>query len=309
MPERLIIKSDFSRQDDWHEAFSSKDVEIYLWDDVVDPDTIDYALVWEPEPGALARFSNLKLVFSIGAGVDHLMGSDILPEDIPVVRMVEESLTAGMVEYVVYQVLRFHRHMQQYDTLQRFKHWQTTVQVPAASRNIGILGFGTLGEACAQALSPFGFSISGWSRTEKALNEIKHYHGWGQLGDFLGRCDILVCLLPLTDQTRGILNRHTLNSLPKRSCLINAGRGGHQVEKDILACLETGQLAAAALDVFENEPLPSSSPLWDHPNVTITPHIASMTTPQFSADHVYNNIQRYRNGEPLTHVADMTRGY
>ncbi|NKB63138.1 MAG: glyoxylate/hydroxypyruvate reductase A [Gammaproteobacteria bacterium] len=309
MKELLAIKSDFNRIDEWAEAFADMDIEICLWDEIDDPSTIDYALVWVPEAGALHRFENLKIIFSIGAGLDHLMGPGVLPPNIPVVRMVEDTLTAGMVEYVLYNVLRFHRFMPEYEKNHRRKSWDAILQIPAEQRTVGILGLGVLGQACARVIADLGFNVVGWSRTEKHLDRITSTFGDEQLDEFLAKSEILVCLLPLTRQTRGIINQRTLSKLPNGAYLINAGRGGHQIEVDILSALESGQLAGAALDVFEVEPLPVHSPLWTHANVTITPHVASMTTPFSSAKHVYENIQRFRRSEPLTHLADMEKGY
>jgi len=307
--EKLLVKSDIDRSDSWPDAFRDFDIELIDWQEFADPDDIDYALVWEPPPGFLAQFVNLKIIFSIGAGIDHLKGENILPANVPVVRMVEEGLTAGMVEYVVYQTLHFHRHMPQYEQDRKYRRWHEIIQAPARERTVGILGLGVLGQAAAEFLLALGFNVIGWSRTEKTVAGVRSYFGDDQLGAMLSMSDILVCLLPGTDQTRGILNADNLGKLPRGAYLINAGRGACQVEADIIAALDEGQLAGAALDVFEVEPLPETSPIWDHPKIHFTPHVASMTLPESSAAHVYNNIERFRNNLPLTHVADMERGY
>ena len=314
MTEILAIKSDFERFDEWIDAFSHSDLEIVNWDTLQnrppeDKAAVDYALVWKPEPGALAELTNLKIIFSVGAGLDHLKGDDILPPNIPVVRMVEQGLTTGMVEYVVYHTLHYHRFMPEYQQQQVSKQWSGILQIPANQRTVGILGLGELGKACADTLNSFGFNLSGWSRSEKHYAGITCYFGDDQLKSMLSKTDILVCLLPLTQATHGILNKETLSSLPKGAHLINAGRGQLQIENDIIELLDNGHLAGAALDVFETEPLPQSSPLWAHPKVIITPHVASMTLPATSAIHVYDNIRRFRKNQPMTHVADMERGY
>ena len=309
MTETLVIKSDFKRFDEWIDAFAGKDIQVLDWDSVTDRHSIDYALVWKPGVGTLEQFPNLKVIFSVGAGLDHLKGDRILPPGIPVVRMVEETLTTGMVEYVLYTVLRYHRFFPQYERDKQERKWEPILQVPPYRRNIGILGLGELGSRCARVLADLGFKVSGWSRTQKSLDGITCLCGDDGFEQLMSQTDILVCLLPLTDATRHILNADNLSKLPEGSCIINAGRGGHQVETDILAALDSGQLAGAALDVFETEPLPADSPLWSHPGVTFTPHVASMTLPRSSAVHVYDNIERFRNGQPLTHVADMDRGY
>ena len=309
MTEKLIIKSDFKRFDAWTEAFTAFDVEIEDWETDHDPDEFAYALVWKPELGALARYRNLKVIFSVGAGLDHLKPAGVLPDGVPVVRMVEPGLTAGMVEYVVYHVLRYHRFMPEYQAQQQAGFWEGIIQVPAAERTVGILGIGELGSACANALSAFDFQLCGWSRTPKSVPGVTCFHGRDQLPEILARSEILICLLPLTDETRGILCRETFDLMPRGACIINAGRGGCQVDDDILAALNSGQFRGAALDVFEQEPLPRESGLWAHPGVTITPHVASMTLPSSCAAAVYENIQRCRQGQPLLHLADMSRGY
>ena len=309
MTEKLIIKSDFKRFDAWTEAFAPFDVDIVDWESDHDPDEFTYALVWKPEPGALAQYRNLKVIFSVGAGLDHLKPAGVLPEGVPVVRMVEPGLTAGMVEYVLYQVLRFHRFMPEYAAQQREGVWEGIIQLPAAERTVGILGVGELGTACAKALEQIGFQLCGWSRTPKSIPGVDCFHGRDQLSEMLARSEILVCLLPLTEETSGILNLETFNHMPRGACVINVGRGGCQVDGDILAALDSGQLRGAALDVFEQEPLPRDSGMWAHPGVTITPHVASMTLPSSCAEAVYENIQRCRRGQPLLHLADMSRGY
>lgn len=309
MPETLAIKSDFERFDEWIESFAHSDLIIVNWDDIEDASDIDYALVWKPETGALAKMPNLKIIFSIGAGLDHLKGDNILPPGIPVVRMVEQGLTNGMVEYVVYNTLRFHRFMPEYEQQQVKREWHGILQVPASQRTVGILGLGELGKSCADALVALGFSVSGWSRSEKQHPGVRCYFGDDQLDSMLSQTDILVCLLPLTEQTQGILNRQLLSKLPPGSYLINAGRGLLQVENDLLDLANDGQLQGLALDVFEVEPLAENSELWNHPKISITPHVASMTLPASSAIHVYDNITRYRKNESLTHVFDNDRGY
>ncbi len=309
MSETLLIKSDLDRSDGWINAFCGFDIDTVDWQEFTDKDDIYYALVWQPSPGFLGQFPNLKIIFSVGAGIDHLKGENILPADVPVVRMVEEGLTAGMVEYVIYQTLRFHRHMPQYEQDKRDRHWGEIVQTPTCDRTVGILGIGVLGQAAAELLLALGFNVIGWSRTEKTIPGVKSYFGDDQLPAMLSASEILVCLLPRTDRTQGILNAKNLGKLPTGAYLINAGRGACQVEADIIAALDEGQLAGAALDVFEVEPLPKTSPVWEHPKIYFTPHVASMTIPASSATYVYSNIKRFRNNLPLTHVADMKLGY
>ncbi len=310
MSDIIIVKSDFDRFGEWQAAFAKHDIEAVPWQDLDQrASDINYALVWKPRPGSLQKITGLELIFSVGAGVDHLKGDGIVPPKIPVIRMVENSLTSGMVEYVVYNVLRFHRDMGRYEENQRSNLWQPHMQIPAWECNVGILGLGVLGGACAQALRDLNFNVVGWSNTEKNIDGVKSYFGKDHLDQFLDNCQILVSLLPLTDATRNIINREFLSRLPQGSYVINAGRGPLLVEQDLVEALDSGHLAAAALDVFVSEPLPGDSLLWRHPGVTITPHVASITLPTTSVEHVVNNIRRHRQGLHPTHIADLSRGY
>ena len=309
MSEVLVVKSDVERESEWKGAFQGFDIEVRDWASMGATEEIDYALVWKPEAGALTALPNLKLIFSVGAGVDHLQGKNIVPPGIPVIRMVEDVLTAGMTEYVIYSVLRFHRFMPQYENDQRNRVWNELLQIPAWERSVGILGLGVLGGSAARALVTLGFDVAGWSRTEKHVEGVTSYHTNQQLPEFLARTEILVCLLPLTAQTEDIISAGNLALLPQGAFVINAGRGGHCNEADLLAAVDSGHIAGAALDVFKHEPLERNSPLWQHPGIYITPHVASMTLPASSAKHVIDNITRFRRQQPLTHVADLERGY
>ncbi len=278
-----------------------------------DLDTVKYALVWKPEPGLLARCPNLEVIFSVGAGVDHIFRDPELP-DLPIVRFVDPNLTGPMVEWVVLQVLFHIRQQRQYGAMQQKKEWRELPQPPATRFRIGIMGFGELGQASAKALLPLGFQICGWSQSPKQVDGVTSFHGAGQLDEFLGQSDILVSLLPLTEQTRGVLNASLIDRLARdgpfgAAILINAGRGGSQVEEDIAKALNDGRLHGASLDVFETEPLPQSSPLWGVENLVITPHAAAISDPDALATHVANQIRRYDSGQSLEHLVDRTRGY
>lgn len=307
----LLFKSDLDRYDIWLPALEKhlQGREVRLWPEVGDLADIDYALVWQPPQGFLASLPNLKAIFSMGAGVDHIAADPERPKHLPVVRMVEEGLTAGMTEYVVMQVLYHHRNMLAYRRQAEERVWREISAVPAHERRVSILGLGVLGQDAARMLVRFGFDVAGWSRSPKELEGVACYHGREGLEEMLARSDILVCLLPLTPATRGILNADLFARLPRGACLINAGRGGQQVEKDLLAALESGQLAEATLDVFEEEPLPADSPLWTHPQVVMTPHIASMTMPYTAAKSVADNIARMEQGLAPLNVVDFERGY
>jgi len=307
----LIIRSDFARDDIWRDAFGAvaPEIDCRSWQSPGDVADIEYAFVWKPEKGSLRRFPNLKCIFSIGAGVDHLLGDVGLPDGVPVVRMVEPELTRGMAEYVALHVLRYHREVPTLEQSQRDHIWNELIVPTAPGRRVGIMGFGVLGHASAQALGAFGFDLACWSRTEKAFPGGQSFHGADGLKPFLARTDILVCLLPLTPETEGILDRRLFAALPRGAWLINAARGGHQNEDDILEALETGHLAGATLDVFRKEPLPGDHPFWSHPRVTVTAHIASVTQPRSAAAEVVANIRRIEQGEAPLNTVNIKAGY
>ena len=275
--------------------------------------TVKYAIVWGPDEGLLARCPNLEVVFSVGAGVDHIFNDRQLP-DVPIVRFVDPSLTGPMVEWVVLQVLMQMRQQRAYDEQQRQHKWGELPQPSAPRFRIGMMGFGELGQACAAQLKGFGFLLNSWSQSPKNVDGVTSYHGQDQLPEFLNHTDILVSLLPLTKDTEGLIDRQMIDGLSREGpfgapVLINAGRGGSQVEADILAALQDGRLHGASLDVFETEPLPDDSPLWDLDNLIITPHAAAMSDPLGLADHVARQIQRHETGQGLQYLVDRSLGY
>jgi glyoxylate/hydroxypyruvate reductase A len=284
-----------------------------LPDAAIDPAEIHYAAVWKPNPGELAAFPNLRVIFNLGAGVDALMADFSLPK-VPLVRVAVGDLTYRMTEYVVLHVLIHHRQELYLRASQREQRWAPKFQWPASAITAGIMGLGTLGSNAAEALRHLGFRVSGWSNSPKQIEGIECFHGKAQLDAFLGRTNVLVCLLPLTPDTRHILNRGLFAKLNRNSplgapVLINAGRGGLQNEADILACLDDGTLGAASLDVYATEPLPSDSPFWTHPKVVLTPHNAADTDPDEISKYVARQIERFEAGERLENVVDPARGY
>jgi glyoxylate/hydroxypyruvate reductase A len=278
-----------------------------------DPAEIHYAAVWKPGHGELASFPNLRVIFNLGAGVDALMADSSLPK-VPLVRVAVGDLTDRMTEYVVLHVLMHHRQEIYLRASQRQKRWAPKHQWPASAVSVGIMGLGTLGASAATALRHLGFRVSGWSRSARKIDGVDCFHGTAQLDAFLRATDILVCLLPLTPDTRHILNRKLFATLSRNGplgapVLINAGRGGLQDEADILQCLDDGTLGAASLDVFVNEPLPVDSPFWAHPNVVLTPHNAADTDPDEISKYVARQIERFEAGGALENVVDPARGY
>lgn len=290
------------------------DMDIRVWPDTGDPQDIRYTLVWRQPPGILKTFPNMEAIFSIGAGVDHVLSDPDLP-DVPLVRFVDPNLTMRMSEYVCLHVLMHQRRMPEYAELQRARKWKELWPQPGANEvRVGMLGLGVLGQDAAYHLAWLGFDVAGWSRSQKSLEAIQCYHGAGELDAFLARTDILVCLLPLTADTQGMLNAKTFAGLAKEGplpgpVLINAGRGLLQVEADILAALDSGDLWAASLDVFEQEPLPEMSPLWSHPRVIVTPHNASISDDRAVCAYVLEQIKAHESGRRLENVVDVRRGY
>jgi glyoxylate/hydroxypyruvate reductase len=286
---------------------------LLLPDAAFDPAEIHYAAVWKPVPGELAAFPNLRVIFNLGAGVDALMADASLPK-VPLVRVAVSDLTDRMTEYVVLHVLMHHRQELYLRDSQREKRWAPKFQWPANAISVGIMGLGTLGASAAKALGYLGFRVSGWSRSARRIDGVACFHGQAQLEPFLQRSDILVCLLPLTPDTRHILNRGLFAKLNRNSpmgapILINAGRGGLQAEADILQCLDDGTLGAASLDVYATEPLPADSPFWTHPKVVLTPHNAADTDPDEISKYVARQIEHFEAGGQLENVVDLTRGY
>jgi glyoxylate/hydroxypyruvate reductase len=300
----------------WEQRFRSLAParNIRVWPERVgDPAEVAYACVWQAPRGLLAGFPRLKLIFSLGAGVDHILADSALP-DLPIVRIVDADLTMRMSEYVALHVLMHHRRQRLYDTQQRERIWREHDQPAASAVKVGIMGLGVLGRDAALVLRRLGFAVAGWSRSPKNIPGIETFHGDEQLEPFLRRSEILVCLLPLTAATQGLLRLDLLRKLKRdgamgRACLINAGRGALQVEADILVALDEGTLAGATLDVFASEPLPPESPLWTHPRVTITPHNAAMSDPHALVANVLRQIERFEAGLPLEHVVDRDAGY
>ena len=305
----------YSANDSWEDwsAYLSRDVpEIPMrhWDEPGNDAAVRFALVWNPPRGELRRrFPNLEYIFSLGAGVDALLDDPDLPHSVPVVRMVEEALVIGMTEYVALHVLRIHRQQRDFEIQQRAGEWRQIVTPLAPDRKVGLMGLGVLGSDAAAALTALRFDVASWTRTPKAVPGVYCFHGDDGLGPFLARTEILVALLPLTDDTRGILNADLFAQLPKGAGLINAGRGGLQVEADIITALDSGQLSEAVLDVFSTEPLPEGNPLWRHPKVTLTPHNAALTGSETGAREVAANLQRVLAGERPHNIVDTKAGY
>jgi glyoxylate/hydroxypyruvate reductase A len=308
----VLLSTKAATMDWWRRALLAVDptLTIRLFPDAGDPAEIEAAVVWTAHDMAeLRRYPNLKLIVSMGAGVDHLLRPPGPPPGIPVARLVDRMLTTQMGEWVLLNVLRFHRQDLDYRALQAAKRWEELPAPVTAETRIGILGLGELGSHAAGLLTRLGFPVMGWTRRPKAVEGVENYHGADGLAAMAARANILVCLLPLTPETRGIVDAQLLSLLPKGAFVINGARGGHVVDADLLAALDSGQVAAAALDVFQPEPLPVDHAYWSHPKVVMTPHAASITIPESAAPQVVENLRRARAGEPLMNLVDFSAGY
>jgi len=305
----FLFNSDAARGAVFREAFACAlpDLEFYHCSEAIDPEKIRYLLTWNV-PDDVSRFRNLEVLFSIGAGVDQFK-SETIPDHVKLVRMVEDGIIRMMQEYVVLGVLTLHREMLAYREQQRSGVWQALATSQAPDRRVGFLGVGMLAQAAIDRLKPFRFPLAAWSRSKKVIEGVTCFHGADQLGEFLRGTDVLVCLLPLTEQTSGILNERLFSLLPAGARLLHVGCGPQLDQGALIEALDSGHLAAAMLDVTDPEPLPESHPLWSHPKVIITPHMASVTQPHTAAQSVIENIRRHRAGRNPVGLVDRTLGY
>ena len=285
------------------------DLDIRLWPQFGDPDDIEFVLTWNHPPGEFEKFQNLRCIASLGAGIDHILRDPNLPDGVPITRVVQASMSQFMSEYVILSVLHYCRQIDIYKNDQAQKRWQPRIPILARDIGIGIMGLGQLGADAARKLVQLDFKVAGWSRTPKSIDGVESYAGDEALDDFLSRSDVLICLLPLTPATRGILNSDLFQKLPTGAYLINVARGAHLIEQDLLTALDAGHLSGACLDVFQTEPLPPDHPFWGHPNIMITPHISSITDPLAVMPQILDNYRRMQSGKPLKHQVDRHRGY
>lgn len=295
----------------WAQAIRALEpgVDLRFWPDSGPQADIDFAIVGGKAPGDLRGFANLRAIQSTWAGVNHLLADTNLPFDRPLARMVDQGLTVSMTEYVVLHVLDSVREGPRLRTAQRAAQWLDLDPVPPGDITVAILGLGTLGADAGTRLAGLGLTVRGWSRSRKEIAGIESFAGGDGLRECLSGAQILVCLLPLTDDTRGILNAATFAPLARGAILIHAARGAHLVEADLLAALHSGRLARAVLDVFATEPLPADHPFWRHPQVTVTPHVAAITRPGTGAADIVENYRRAMAGEPLINQVNRAKGY
>ena len=309
----LVKSGPESMVSDWRKHFNAADprLDIRWWaDPSVKPEDVQYVVVWDPEPGRLATFPNLKITFSSAAGVDNIVRDPVWPRHLPLVRMGGDGTERRMAEFVLWSCLSLVRDMRRMQLAQNEKKWIGIEQRTAvAERRVGIMGMGNLGKKAAMLLRDVGFEVAGWSQSRKDILGVESFAGKGEFPAFLARTDILVCLLPSTPDTNGLVNAESLAMLPEGAQFVNVGRGQHVVEADLLAALDSGHLAGALLDVFPEEPLSPESPFWSHPKVVVTPHVASLAPRSERARYVAEAIQAHERGEGLPNIYDPVKGY
>lgn len=306
----LFHHPDPARTERWRAAFAQlgSGHDIRFWPDIGDPAEIRFLAAWTLQPGLLESLPNLELLFSLGAGIDQLDFAQV-PQHIGIVRLIERTLAASMAEYVAMSVLALHRHLPDYLHQQIDRRWQAIPETSPGERRVGVMGLGEMGRAALSAVGPFGFALRGWSRTPRFMEGVETFAGPDELVPFLAGCDILVCLLPLTAETRGILNADLFAALPRGAMLISAGRGGHLDTDALSAALDQGHLARAVLDVVPVEPLPADDPLWSHPRIILTPHVAASTDAAAAGRALIANVRRHLAGAPVIGLVDRVRGY
>ncbi|NEQ40822.1 MAG: glyoxylate/hydroxypyruvate reductase A [Okeania sp. SIO3I5] len=311
----VLILAEIESTDTWFSILIAQlkkeqpNLDLRIWPEYGKPEEIEIVLVsWQPL-GTIPKFPNLKLIMSLAAGVDRILADPDLPDNIPIVRLVSESQTWQMAEYVTMAVLLFQRRLLEYQELQRSRRWEELAVQDASSFTVGILGLGHLGLMVAKKLALIGFPVRGWSRTPKAVAGVECFHGDEQFQLFLKKCQAIVCLLPLTPQTEGILCHESFSALPPGAYLINVGRGKHLVEADLLSALDSGQIAGVCLDVFDTEPLPIDHPFWFDPRIIVTPHIAAPGRPDEIAGVILDTINCSQMGRPLKYEIDRHWGY
>ena len=306
----ILYRSDAPRAALWSRYFAehAPDLDFRVWPEAGNPEDIEYLIAWQAPREFIAALPRLKVLFSSGAGVDHVDFTAV-PPHVPLVRMVEPGIINGMVEYVSLAVLALHRDFFDYVAQKAACSWNPIEVPPASARTIGVMGLGSLGCAVLERLASYGFRLRSWNRSPRSIEGVQMFAGADQLRPFLAGCSVLVCLLPLTAATKGILDRELFSALPAGASLVNVGRGPHLVDADLLAALDSGHLSRAILDVTDPEPLPAGHPFWTHPRVFVTPHVASMTQPETAAPILLENIRRHQRGEALAGVVDRVRGY
>ncbi len=292
----------------WKENFNvlDKSITVQVYPEIHDKEDVEAVLLWQHPKGILSQFPNLKLICSMGAGVDHILSDNSIPSHIPIVRIVDEKLTFSMTNYALMGILNYHRQIFRYQLNQEKKIWD--MSNPEIDIHVGVMGVGALGGDLVDKLVFMGIPVSGYGNSPKSDLNYPYYYG-DQLDDFLDKVNLIVCMLPLTPQTENILNISFFENCKKGTYLINVARGRHLVEEDLLEALDKGYLSGALLDVYRKEPLPKEHPFWERKGITLTPHIASVTNPDAAAPQIIENYKRLKNNQPLKNQINLTLGY
>jgi len=286
------------------------EAEVVVWREGADLPACDYAVLWTPPQAMLADLARVKAIFLTGAGADAIMKySHAIPPHIPIVRLNDAGMGIQMAEYVTHAVLRYFRRLDEYEAQARSGAWLQLEARDKADFSVGVMGVGALGSHVIEALKPFGFPLRAWSRSPKSLAGVEAFHGDAGLDGFLGSSRVVVCMLPLTEETTHILSRANMMKMPQGAYIINVGRGAHISEPDLLSLIKSGQIAGATLDVFRNEPLPAQHPFWQEPRITITPHISALTLRRESVEQMVGKMRQHARGEEVADVINRTKGY
>ncbi len=307
----VLFKSQIDDPTLWNTELSRylAHLDFRVWPDVGDPQEVEYFLIWGELGDLLETLPNVKVILSLGAGVEHLGDLNKIQDNISIIRLVDDDLTRGMSEYVIFNVLRFHRLDQLYREQQSQRIWQEHPPVASSEIRVGVMGLGILGKDAAKKLSTLDYNVLGWCREPKTFEFCSVFHGKEGLDDFLKQTNILICLLPLTAETDGIFCARSFSKLPVNSYLVNAARGQHRINGDLLDALSSGQLLGAAIDVFQEEPLSTSHPFWGNTKIMMTPHVASKTNYKTAAKCIARNINNWERGGNLEGVVNSSRGY
>ena len=306
----VVIRQD-NKIELWKNALQKADSSLKVYSYLEDhpKDEITMAVIWKHPKGTLANYPNLKCIASAGAGVDYIFEDETRPKNIPITRIVDPFLAGDMSEHVLSVILAHLKNLNAYKLDQVANVWEPKEYLRIKDVSVGILGLGELGALTATDLTRFGFKVQGWSRSKKNINGVKTFSGADEQQEFLKTTNVLVCLLPLTPATEGILNKELLSQLPKNAYVINVARGGHLVDKDLIELLDADHLSGACLDVYHTEPLPKTHPFWNHRKVHMTPHYASVSDTNSVIPQIVENYKRLNSGEKLQNLVDSDRGY
>ncbi|MCZ4695585.1 glyoxylate/hydroxypyruvate reductase A [Ancylomarina euxinus] len=295
----------------WYETLKAKlpDTNIEIYPEVKNKSSVDFVICWKPKKNVLKEFGNVKVIQSVGASIDHITNSQHLSKDHLVTRIVDENLSNDMWEFLVTIVLSQLKNVKNYHKYQKAKVWEQLEYRSIHKTTVAILGLGSIGGYVAYKFAQFGFKLKGWSYSKKQISNVESFTGDDGLDACLSNSDFLINLLPLTENTKNILNKKTLQKLPQHSFVINVGRGEHLVESDLIELINCSKLSGALLDVFRTEPLPIEHPFWNHPKIQITPHIASLTNIESAIGQIVENYRRFKNNEELLHAVSIEKGY